>query len=235
MFTKISSLTLAVLMFLMFLGSSANLYVFAASVVILIFASLAINFKRLNFTWPHLLLPAIYLIASGWVFAIISSSGQRLVFLIVASILFYFLETKLGRESHFLQNIFLLSSFAMFLSLFAVQFYFNLKVWWVVPAFFGLAYLLAIQGFAGFSLPTKKYFYVLIALVVAESAWGLSFWPTHFFVDAVVLFCIFYILWLFSFSAFFGKLSRQKVYWQLMLVAIVLFLTLSTAAWRSIK
>lgn len=232
MFTRISSFILAILLFLVFLGSAANLYVFAASVAILIFASLAINFKRLNFTWPHLMLPVIFLIASGSVFTIINSSTLRLVFLVAIAVTFYFLEIKLGRESHFLQNVYLLSVFALFLSLSAFGFYFNVRVWLIVPMVFLMTYLLAIQGFAGFSLPSKKYFHLLIALVVAEVAWGLSFWPTHFFVNAVIIFCFFYILWLFSFSAFFGKLTRQKVYWQLTLVTIVLALTLATAAWR---
>ncbi len=235
MFTKISSLILAILLFLIFLGSAAHLYVFAASVVVLIFASLAINFKRLNFTWPHLMLPAIYLAASGSVFTIIISGTMRILFLLLIAIVFYFLEVKLGRESHFLQNVYLLSTFALYLSMFAFQFYFNVKVWWMVPIAFGLSYLLAIQGFAGFSLPSKKYFHLLIAIVATEVTWALSFWPTHYFVDAVILFSFFYILWLFSFSAFFGKLTRQKVYWQLTLILIVLVVTLTTAAWRPIK
>jgi hypothetical protein len=218
-----------------FLGSAAHLYVFATSVVVLIFASLAINFKRLNFTWPHLMLPVIFLVASGSVFTIINSSTLRLIFLIGIAITFYFLEVKLGKESHFLQNVYLLSVFALFLSMFAVVFYFNIKVWYMVPATFILSYLLAIQGFAGFSLPSKKYFHLLIALVCTQVAWALSFWPTHFFVDAVILFIFFYTLWLFSFSAFFGKLTRQKVYWQLTLVAIVLILTLASAAWKPLS
>ncbi|MBX4191770.1 MAG: hypothetical protein KW804_03155, partial [Candidatus Doudnabacteria bacterium] len=81
----------------------------------------------------------------------------------------------------------------------------------------------------------KRYFHLLIAMVITEITWALSFWPTHFFVNAVVLFCAFYLLWLFSFSAFFGKLTKQKVYWQLTLIAIVLILTLSTTAWRPVR
>ena len=232
MFTRISSITLAILLFLVLLGSQSNLYIYAASLIVLIFGAFAINFKRLNFTWPHLLLPTIYLLGVGSVVAVISSSTFRLVFLILACILFYALEMRLGKESHFLQNIYLLSVFAIYLGVFALQFYFNLKVWWVLPLVFGVTYLLSVQGFAGFSLPAKRYFYLLVAMVVSEAAWGLLFWPTHFFVNSVVLFCVFYLLWLFSFSAFFGKLSRAKIYWQLTLIGLILLVTLSSAALR---
>lgn len=239
MFTRISSLALAILLaVLLWAGiknSEPNFYLLAVSIVVLIFASFAVNFKRLNFTWPHLLLPTIYLLAVGSVFAILPVRREQIVFLVFAAVVFYFLEIRIGRESHFLQNVYLLSSFAIFLGLFALEFYFNPKLWWLLPLVFLTTYVLAVQGLAGFSLPAKKYFYTLIALACTEAAWGLIFWPTHFFVNAVVLFCLFYILWLFSFSAFFGKLSRAKIYWQLTLIAIVLVLTLSTAAWGPLR
>lgn len=226
---------MAFLLFFVLLGSQGNQYIYTASIVVLILAVFAINFKRLNFTWPHLLLPTIYLLGVASVFAVIADPNFRIVFLVAACLLFYVLEMKLGHESHFLQNMFLLSAFGLYLGLFAAQFYFNLKAWWFVPLVFLATYLLSVQGFAGFSLPAKRYFYLMHALVISEAAWGLIFWPTYFFVDSVVLFCIFYLLWLFSFSAFFGRLTRQKIYWQLTLVAIVLLLTLSTAAWRPLR
>ncbi len=226
---------MAVLLFLVLLGTGRSLYIFAVSVIVLIFATFAINFKRLNFTWPHLLLPTIYLLAVGSVFVLISNPSIRLIFLLLAAATFYFLEMKLGLESHFLQNIYLFSVFGVFLGMFALQFYFNLKIWWLAPLAFVLTYVFAVQGFAGFSLPAKRYFYGVLSLICTEAVWGMTFWPTHFFVNSIVLFCIFYLLWLFSFSAFFGKLTREKIYWQLALVALVLVLTLSTAAWRPIR
>jgi hypothetical protein len=230
---------LAILLFILLWATvrenQPHFYLLAASLVAMIFITFAVNFKRLNFTWPHLLLPTIYLLGAVSVFVVITNPTIRLIFLLVACGVFYFLEFKLGRESHFLQNIYLLSGFAMYVGLFAVQFYFNLKIWMILPLVFLITYLLAIQGLAGFSLPAKKYFYLLTAIVATEACWGLTFWPTHFFANAVVLFSIFYLIWLFAFSAFFGKLSRQKIYWQLILVVLVLTLTLSTTPWRPLR
>ncbi len=232
MFTKISSLTLAILLFVVLLGSRNNPYILAVSTLVLIFAAFALNFKRLNFTWPHLLLPTIYILAVTAIFIVISNPTIRIGFLIVASAAFYFLEVKLGRESHFLQNAYLLTVFGLYLGAFAVQYYYHLSGFWILPVVFLETYLFAVQGLAGFTLPAKKYFYILIALICTQAALGLTLWPTHFFVNTVVLFCLFYLMWLFAFSAFFGKLSRQKIYWQASLVAVVLILTLATAAWR---
>ena len=142
---------------------------------------------------------------------------------------------KLGKESHFLQNIYLLSVFGIYLGIFAIQFYYHLMSLWILPVVFLVTYVFAIQGFAGFTLPAKKYFYTLIAIICSQASLGLTLWPTYYYVDAVVLFCLFYLMWLFAFSAFFGKLSKQKIYWQVSLIAIVLLLTLATAAWKPLN
>jgi hypothetical protein len=235
MFNKISSLVLALAMFMVFLGSVRSVndfYIFIASVGVLVVVVTAINIKRVGFSWSHLLLPIIYIIGVANIFMVITNPSIRSVFLFFASAVLYWIESQLGRESHFLQNVYLFSVFSWFLGLFAVNFYLDVATTWTVLIAFGVSYLLIAQGFAGFSLPAKKYFNFLIALICAQSVWGLLYWPTHYMVNAVVLFCIFYLLWIFSFSAFFGKLSLKKIYWQAVMVGFVLLVTLATAAWQ---
>lgn len=235
MFNKISSLVLAIAMFMVFLGSVRSVndfYIFLASLSVLLVVVTIINIKRLGFSWPHILLPVIYIVGVGSIFVVITSPTIRSVFLFFASVVLYWVEANLGRESHFLQNVYLFSVFSWFLGLFAVDFYLHIPTGWTVLAGFLISYLLIVQGFAGFSLPAKKYFNFLIALTCAQGVWGLMFWPTHYLVNGVVLFCLFYLLWIFSFSAFFGKLSVKKIYWQLTLVLFVLLVTLATASWE---
>ncbi|MGE5392328.1 MAG: hypothetical protein ACM3NH_01105 [Candidatus Saccharibacteria bacterium] len=232
MFNRLSSLILAILLFAILAGSANNFYVFAVSLAILLVASFSINLKRVGLSWPHLLLPVFFLLGIGGVFVIITTSAERNIFLLAASVVFYLLESNLGKESHLLQNIYLFSVFSLFLGLFSAQFYFHLPTVLLVAATYLISHLLIVQGYAGFSLPAKKYFHILTGLACAEVAWGLTFWPTHYFVDAVVLFCVFYLIWIFSFSAFFGKLTWKKAYWQLGLVGLALLITLTSAAWR---
>lgn len=232
MLNRVSALILAVMMFLIFQGSTASLSVLAVGLVLFIAFSFAVNYKRIGASYPHLILPCFYLLGMGGVFALLTNSTIRFIFLILSVIVFYFIEKQLGRESHFLQNVYLLSVFAIFVDLFALQFYFHLNFLIIAALMFLLAYALIIQGFAGFSLPVKKHFSILIALSCAEVALGLVFWPTYFVVDGIVAFAVFYVLWIFSFSAFFGKLSRQKIYWQLSLVFIVLAVTIISANFR---
>lgn len=235
MFNRVSSLVLSILLFIVLMSASASIEVLAASILVLILCALAINYKRLGLTWPHLLLPCFYLIGTASVFAIMTNHSWRLVFLILATIFFYVMEMELGRESHLLQNIFLFSVFEIFVGLFAVQFYLHLSYIWITIIMFVVSYFLIIQGFAGFSLPVKKYFSFLITLVCAETAWALSWWPTYFVVDAIIAFAIFYLLWIFSFSAFFGKLSKNKIYWQLSLVLLVVIVVLATTNFRPLN
>ncbi|MGE5297620.1 MAG: hypothetical protein ACM3KM_00455 [Acidobacteriaceae bacterium] len=232
MFNKISSLVLAGLLFAVLTGSKNHISLLALSLGVLVLATFVVNIKRIGLSWPHLLLPVLFLLGCGLIYMIIDSPTLRLLFLLASSVSFYLLESKLGKESHLLQNFYLFSVLSIFVGIFALDFYLDLSTIWVVGLVFLASFLLSIQGFAGFSLPAKKFFYLMIAIVLSQAAWGLSVWPTHYVVDAVVLFCLFYLLWTFSFSAFFGKLTVKKIYLQVSLVVIVLILTLSTAAWR---
>ncbi|HYE22604.1 MAG TPA: hypothetical protein VD998_03375 [Verrucomicrobiae bacterium] len=232
MFNRVSSFTLALVLFSVLAGSANNISIFTASLVLLMVATFIINLKRIGLSWAHLLLPMLFLLGVGSVFIVITSSTLRLVFLLGAAIAFYLLEMNLGRESHLLQNIYLLSAFALYVGIFSLEFYLQLNTTLILLLVFFVSYILSIQGFAGFSLPAKKYFYLLIAVSLTEAAWGLTYWPTHYVVNAVVIFCLFYLLWIFSFSVFFGKLTRKKIFLQLGLVTFVLLITLTSAAWR---
>ncbi|HEX5430200.1 MAG TPA: hypothetical protein VFX17_03950 [Patescibacteria group bacterium] len=237
MFNRISSVILTILLFLLSWWSisgqnPASLMVFVLSLAVFAAAVLVVNSRRVGFVWPHLLLPILFLAGFGSLFAVITGPGFREVFLIAASLTFYAMEVQLGKESHFLQNVYLFSAFAIFVGLFAVQFYFNFNFVLLGLGVFVATYLLIIQGFAGFSLPVKKYFSFLTALVCAEASLGLYLWPTYYVVDAIVVFAIFYLLWIFSFSAFFGKLTRNKILWQLGFVCLVLLAVLATTSFR---
>jgi hypothetical protein len=240
MFNRISSATLTFILILIAWMSTnginpASLTVFVIAWVLFIICTFIFNWRKLGFSWPHLLLPIFYLVGIGSVFVVLPTQTLRILFLIPASLVFYFLETQLGHESHFLQNLYLFSVFAVFIGLNAVQFYFRINTLFMSLLVFLFSYMLIVQGFAGFSLPVKKYFSVLIALICAEVAWGLSLWPTFYVVNAIIIFSVFYLLWIFSFSAFFGKLSRNKIYWQLSLVFIALAVVLVSANFKPLS
>jgi hypothetical protein len=240
MFNRVSSLILTLLLLMIFWWSAqavnpSSLTVFVVSLGLFIVSTFIVNIRRLGTSWPHLMLPVFYLLGMGSIFMVLTTSAMRLLFLIPAAFVFYMIELELGRESHFLQNVFLFSAFAIFVGLFGLQFYFHLNYIWMTLLIFFASYGLIMQGFAGFSLPVKKYFSFLIAFVCAQAAWGLSLWPTYYVVNALIAFSIFYLLWIFSFSAFFGKLTRNKIYWQLGLVLIILAVTLSTTSFRPLS
>lgn len=228
---KISSAILTFLFVIIFWGSTTNYFILTAAVALLIIAVSAVNLKRVSYSWPHLLLPVIFLLASGGIFAILTSFQLRIWFLIIAGIIFYLIETNLGKEGHLLQTTFLLSAFALYVSLFSLHFYLRLNPGFLILLSIFVTSLLAITGFAGFTLPVKKYFIILITVICGEISLALAYWPTYFMVNAIILFCIFYLLWTFAVAAFFGKLTKQKIFLQLITVGLVLIVVLSTTAW----
>ncbi|MBI2607508.1 MAG: hypothetical protein HYW51_01660 [Candidatus Doudnabacteria bacterium] len=228
----LSAISLSLLLLFALSGSTGSISLLAVFVLGLILITYLVNFFRLGFTWPHLLLPTFFLLAVGFVFTIITTPTLRLIFLLVAAALFYFLETKLGRESHYLQGLYLFSIFGIYAGLFALRFYLNLNVWLLLLLIILATYFFSIQGFAGFDLSSKRNFIFIIVLVIAQSGLGLTLWPTHFLINAAVLFTFFYLLWIFAVSAFLGKLTMKKIFWQIGLVSVFLLIILSSAAWR---
>jgi hypothetical protein len=231
MLKQVLALILSLLLFLTFAISGESLSLLGYSLLGLIILAYAINSFQLKFSWPHLLLPTFFLLAVGVSYAVISVAGIRVSFLIIAAILFYLLQTKLGQESYFLQSMFLLSVFGIYSGLFALEFYLNLNIWLVLIGVLVFTLFFTLQGFAGFELSTKKNSILLIVLIITQAALGLLLWPVHFMVSGVVLFGMFYLLWIFLISALFGKLTRNKVYWQVGLVSFALLVVLATAAW----
>lgn len=237
MFNRISSAVLAIVLFMISWWAisglnPSSLTVFTVALALFCFGTFLVNWRRLGFSWPHLLLPIFYLLGFASIFVTLTNPAWRMAFLVASCLAFYIMQISLGHESHFLQNIYLFSVFAIFVGVESLQFYFHISSLWLEPAIFAVVYILIVQGFAGFSLPAKKYFHFLIALVCTEAAFGLSLWPTYYVINAILLFAIFYLLWVFSFSAFFGKLSRNKIYLQLGLVSFVVLVVLLTANFR---
>lgn len=232
MFTQIASVILSLALIFVLPATAPSPWLYMAAVIFLCIVSVVVNIKKVNFSWSHLMLPVIYIMSVSSVFLIITNPALRLPFLILAAINLFFIEFNLGKESHLLQNAFLLSVFGLYAGMFAFHYYFNLNHWWLLLGMFVITYVLILQGFAGFSLPAKKYFVWLISLVVTQITWALSFWPTFYLVNATAVFLVFYIFWIFSFSAFFGKLSRHKLFLQLGLIIIVLGIVLGTTPWR---
>src|SRR3989338_1601211 len=162
----ISSLLLAVLLFLGFTGGASNIFLLAAILAGLILLAFIVNFTRLGFAWPHLLLPTFFLLAAGFTQAIIISNFGRMIFVVIAAILFYFLETRLGRESHYLQGMYLMSIFGIYTGLFSLRFYLNLNIWLLAGAIIFFTSLFSLQGYAGFDLSTKRSFIFVTVLVI---------------------------------------------------------------------
>jgi hypothetical protein len=228
----ITAITLSILLFISFTLSGESISLICYSVLGLIAVTYLINLLRLELSWPHLLLPIFFLLAVGLSYLIITIPALRTVFLVISGLLFYFLEINLGKESYFLQSIFLLSAFGIYSGLFALEFYLNLNIWLILLGVSAFTLLFTLQGFAGFELYTKKNLILLIVLIITESALGLLLWPVYFLVSGAVLFAIFYLLWIFLVSSFFGKLTRNKIYWQLSMVSIFLLIIFISSAWR---
>lgn len=234
MFDKLSSLFFSGLLFLLLFNSQESVYVLLGSAVALVIALIAVNLRKVGLAWSHQFISLTYIVAVFSGFVLVPSQNFRLVFLIASCILFYFVQMNLGKESQLLQNVFLGSLFIIYTAIFSLQHYQNINIWLLLALIALLTFMFSIQGFAGFSISSKKHFIFVLTVLCVEASAGLYLWPIYFPIKGAILFLLFYLFWVFSVADFFGKLTRKKVIFQSVIVFACLVILLLSTTWRKL-
>jgi len=128
----------------------------------------------------------------------------------------------------------LLVLFFLTSSFYNLTFFLNLPLWLVLIFFFFAILFLNFYFFWVNKILTKEnvLYVLIIALIMAEFFWVVSFSPANFFVNSLILVIIYYLMAIFS-KYYILKILNKKIIWQYLIIAgIALFLTLLTAQWK---
>jgi hypothetical protein len=234
MLDKLSSVFFSGLLFLLLFNSQESIYVLVGSAVALMVAILAMNLRKVGLAWSYQFISLTYIAAVFSGFILVPNQNLRLIFLIISAILFYFVQINLGKQSQLLQNVFLGNLFVIYVAIFSLQHYQRINLWVFLGLVTFLTFIFSVQGFAGFSTVSKKYFIFVLTFLAAQASLALFFWPVLFLTKAVVLFFLFYLFWSFAVAVFFGKLTKKKIILQSGIVFISLVLLLVSAAWQKL-
>ncbi len=176
----------------------------------------------------------------GWfgLFFIIPNTFWRGVFLLISVVLIYSIERTIGKPGEqLLFNETLLTSFAGFMTLTALSHYFPLHGTEYLAAvfIFSLALIRASYDLMP-QLPRTKWLYALVlALLLTQLFWVLSFLPLHYSALALLLFNIFTCVWTITYNFLYNQLTRQKVQFNLILAAAFTLIILSVTPWQIIQ
>ncbi len=191
---------------------------------------------------PHdllwLVMPLLFLVGIfGTVAATSVSIG--IFFAIFASYLFYFYHRHFPSPIplYIEQTFTLYGAFLFSVFLWSLNFFFT-PPWWATSLLMLAGFFpLFLQAFYKMARQMRESVQgaLIASLLIVEISWTVLFWPVHFFSAAVVSFAAFYLIYMLSTQYFKGRLNRRKIYFQLSLISIVVFITLASSSWQPIK
>ena len=241
MFQKFSSLFLAIIFVALFNMQSLVLWQLLTGVGGLIMITTIVNYflhrkgihRIENYTF--LLLPVIWISASAIFIFLQNVRFWEIVFAYALGIIFFRLQLSLQARvnSVFSENVFFLSAFGIFLGIWAINFFFT-PGWWIIMAlvFLFSVILIWIGIFNTHAERKERITYTLfLSLGLTEISWALLFWPLHYLSMAIVISAIFYLAWTMTRLHFLGMLNFKKIAYHSGFIALILIITLSTAAW----
>ncbi|MCL5435977.1 MAG: hypothetical protein M1275_02760 [Patescibacteria group bacterium] len=189
------------------------------------------SFSGLTF----LLYGVLWIAASFGFMALASGAFWRVVFALLLAFGFWRLHWELQPfgYSHVLDNLFFISVFGIYLSVWAANFYFTPAWWLVMCAVFVCSWLFFWTGLHSAEAPfrSKILYCLLLAFVLTELAWAMLFLPVHFLPAAIVFSVVFYCLWMLSRFHLQKNLSREKIIFYTAFGAAVVIVTLIATAW----
>lgn len=156
-------------------------------------------------------------------------------YLVLVTALLFVFEMGINfvsEQLNFLQT--LLTYFGLSLGIFALNFYFLPKTALMLAAATVLTFFAARSSFEYVPAPVarKNYFSGLLALVVLELGWALSFLPFHFTALAVILFNAFYVTWIIIYYYLYNNLTPKKVYFHIVFSGLIVFLIILSTPWK---
>ena len=241
MFQKFSSLFLAIVFVVLFSLQSLLLWQLLTGLGGLIVVTTIINYflhrkgihRIEGFTF--LLVPIFWISASSIFIFLQNTKFWETIFVYALGVIFLKLQLSLQARfnSVFSENIFFLSTFGIFLGIWAINFFFT-PAWWIIMAlvFVFSAILFWIGIFNTHAESKEKLTYaLLLALGLTEISWALLFWPLHFLSMTIVIAIIFYLAWTMTRLHFLGLLNKKKIAYHSGFSILILIITLSTSVW----
>jgi hypothetical protein len=242
--------TLLLLALLEIAGHSWKLFFWLIPVFFIVFvlSFWQINGRHLNKKfWNIFISPASFISSAVlfFIFLVPQTVGLRHLYIfLVGGLLFFFLHnlnelytrpdiyrrfTLENLSSHF--N--LLSVFLFFSSFYTFMFFPPIAFWLTEILVIAIGGILMYQNFWANKIidPKKRFFIMIIALILAELYLVLAFLPTGFYVNGIILTVVYYILSEISRVYLLGELTTKIIMQRVFIACFVLILIFITTRW----
>lgn len=174
--------------------------------------------------------PGLFLVGLFGTLSGISPMAVKLFIVTIAGAWFYLYQIYFPNSlPSFLEEVTVLATaFLNFNLIWSLNFFFSPPGFVIMLMMFAVAVILFWLVFRH-DHPVLPWIY---GLIILEMTWVLLFWPLHYLNMAVVSFSGFYGLYMLSRHYFENRLTRDKVYFHLALITVMLILSLISSPWN---
>jgi len=193
--------------------------------------------------WSFSVLPVLFSISSGSLLYLITLSFEQQIFILLAFLMYYlslFGAYRLGQydgdktASGMNMSSAMSTLFFVFSSSFGIYLNFLVPLYWLILTYLIATLLVSYQYLIIIKKEEKKIVWIysfLLALVMGEIIWVLSFWPFGYLTVGTVALIIYYMQWDLIRSYFLEDLSRKKMATNFVFFSIMIALILTSSKW----
>jgi hypothetical protein len=223
---------------LLFFYADYSLYLFPLFLIYPIFATV-----RLSHRWPYIFAPTVLSISSLALFYLIDSHLSRQIFSVISSLVFYFIMLGFYRLRSYNRDQTarglvaagcISALFLFFTSFYGFYLNFNIPIWWLMTSWAVVAVFLSYQYFSLIERKRKSLvvlYSLILAMVMAEIAWVINFWPFGYLTTGVIALIFYYVLWDMVQSYFLNLLSKKRVVANVVFLCLMVAMVLSSSRW----
>lgn len=225
-----------------------RIFIIAAVIFIIIFFSiLYITTKKIiSKDFEHFLISPLFFISSGFLLLLFLESpiikqifilGLSIIYYLILSNLFSFKFQTHKYQPYILENLLsyinLISIFLFYSSIFCFHLLLGISTFLLLPIIFIFTFIITYQLFWVNKIDFKKnwLFTLIIGLIFLELFWAISYLPTGYFVNAIILLIIYYIFINISRDFLLNNLEKRQIKKYLTIGLSALILILATAQW----
>lgn len=200
--------------------------------------------RRLTGTVSDAFIPILFSFASPTLLSLIDAPGERQVFIVLSSVMYYGALLGNYRLHHaptdktgeaFLNASAMAAMFFFYTGLYGFYLNFAFPLWGLMILYFVGTALTSYETFITVDKKERRrviFYSALLGLIMGEMAWVMSLWPFGYLTTGTLGVIMFFLMWDISFDAFRETLSLRKALVRILFFLGLILLLLISSPWR---
>ncbi len=208
--------------------------------------------KKVGGQWNFSILPSFFTLSSVTLLYLITLNYEQQIFILLASSMYYLFFLGAYRLSQYagdqtakgmIMTVTLSAIFFAYAGMYGMYLNFLIPLWWLMVAFLIVTLLISYQYFLVLynsliilkikTLKVKNiwWYSFLIALVMTEVVWTITFWPFGYLTTGAIALILYYTIWDIVQGHFSNNLTKKKIIFNLVFFSLLGGVIFISSSW----